>query len=112
VPLSCNLGTLTTWNPLGHYRPVTGLLYPLPAYVDIYLYMVGKYSILSYSLKIKNAMDGVGLLNLLCGEGNFGKIWSVCGQYEIQYTECKRVYIGLRKIICTILLAYFSIRFV
>jgi hypothetical protein len=27
VPLSCNLGTLTSWNPLGHSRPVTGLFY-------------------------------------------------------------------------------------
>jgi hypothetical protein len=27
VPLSRNLGTLTFWNPLGHPRPVTGLLY-------------------------------------------------------------------------------------
>jgi len=27
VPLSCNLGTLTFWNPLDHSRPVTGLLY-------------------------------------------------------------------------------------
>jgi hypothetical protein len=27
VPLSSNLGTLTSWNPLGHPRPVTGLLY-------------------------------------------------------------------------------------
>jgi hypothetical protein len=27
VPLSRNLGTLTSWNPLGHPRPVTGLLY-------------------------------------------------------------------------------------
>ena len=26
MPLSCNLGTLTSWNPLGHSRPVTGLL--------------------------------------------------------------------------------------
>ena len=29
MPLSCNLGTLTSWNPLGHFRPVTGLLNPL-----------------------------------------------------------------------------------
>ena len=29
VPLSCNLGTLTSWNPPGHSRPVTGLLYLL-----------------------------------------------------------------------------------
>jgi len=27
VPLSWNLGTLTSWNLLGHSRPVTGLLY-------------------------------------------------------------------------------------
>ena len=27
VPLSCNLGTLTSWNPLGLSRPVMGLLY-------------------------------------------------------------------------------------
>jgi len=25
--LSRNLGTLTSWNPLGHSRPVMGLLY-------------------------------------------------------------------------------------
>ena len=30
MPLSQNLGTLTSWNPLGHSRPVTGLLYLLP----------------------------------------------------------------------------------
>ena len=28
-PLSWNLGTLTSWNPLGHSRPVTGLIYLL-----------------------------------------------------------------------------------
>ena len=27
VPLSRNLGNLTSWNPLGHSRPVTGLIY-------------------------------------------------------------------------------------
>jgi hypothetical protein len=27
MPLSWNLGTLTSWNPLGHSRPVMGLLY-------------------------------------------------------------------------------------
>jgi hypothetical protein len=30
VPLSWNLGTLTSWTPLGHSRPVTGLPYLLP----------------------------------------------------------------------------------
>jgi len=32
VPLSRNLGTLTTWNPLGLSRPVMGFLY-------LYLYL-------------------------------------------------------------------------
>jgi len=27
VPLSLNLGTLTSWNPLDHSRPATGLIY-------------------------------------------------------------------------------------
>jgi hypothetical protein len=27
--LSRNLGTLTSWNPLGHSRPATGMLYLL-----------------------------------------------------------------------------------
>jgi len=35
VPLSLNLGTLTSWNPLGHSRPVMGLLY---LYIYIYIY--------------------------------------------------------------------------
>jgi len=26
-------------------------------------------------------------LSHLCGAGNFGKLWSACGQREIQYTE-------------------------
>ena len=29
VPLSWNLGNLTSWNPLGHSRPVMGLIYLL-----------------------------------------------------------------------------------
>jgi hypothetical protein len=28
-----------------------------------------------------------GPLSLLCNAGNFGKIWSACGQREIQQTE-------------------------
>jgi len=35
VPLSWNLGTLNSWNPLGHSRPLTGLLYIfLPLYAS------------------------------------------------------------------------------
>ena len=32
-PLSRNLGTLTSWNPLGHYRPVMGLIYLLVIHI-------------------------------------------------------------------------------
>jgi len=28
-----------------------------------------------------------GLLNLLCGASNVGKVSSACGQHEVQYTE-------------------------
>jgi len=28
-----------------------------------------------------------GPLNLACGGGSFGKIWSACGPHEIKYTE-------------------------
>jgi hypothetical protein len=37
----------------------------------------------SYFISLPNA----GQLNLSCGSGNLGKIWSICRQHEIQYTE-------------------------
>jgi hypothetical protein len=37
VPLSCNLGTLTSWNPVGHFSPVTGLLYHLLSLKSFFL---------------------------------------------------------------------------
>ena len=43
MPLSRNLGTLTSWNPLGHSGPVTGLLYLIfnihmfKAFIQVYL---------------------------------------------------------------------------
>jgi hypothetical protein len=39
VPLSLNLGTLYSWNPLGHSRTVTGLLYLL-SYKLVFLLQV------------------------------------------------------------------------
>jgi hypothetical protein len=39
VPLSWNLGTLTSWNPLGHSRPVTGLLYFIYIFLMVYIYI-------------------------------------------------------------------------
>jgi len=38
VPMSWNLGNLTSWNPLGHSRPVTGLLYLYLTSEDVYIY--------------------------------------------------------------------------
>ena len=35
MPLSWNLGTLTSWNPLGHSGPVTGLLYLFTLFPNI-----------------------------------------------------------------------------
>jgi len=52
VPLSRNLGTLISWNPLGRSRPVTGLLYlfipPFPLRVRVACYRVKLYLILPY----------------------------------------------------------------
>jgi len=36
VPFSRNLATLTSWNTLGHYRPLRGMLY---LYLYLYLYL-------------------------------------------------------------------------
>ena len=30
-----------------------------------------------------------GLRDLLCGAGNFGKIWSPCGQLDTKYTKLR-----------------------
>jgi len=47
--LSCNLGTLTSWNPLGHSRPVTGLIYLFPlASIVIFFPFLVPYSFFSF----------------------------------------------------------------
>jgi hypothetical protein len=54
VPLSRNLGTLTSWNPLGLSKPVMGLLY-LFFYMktNINLFIISR----SVSLRIKYVSD-------------------------------------------------------
>jgi hypothetical protein len=56
VPLSRNLGTLTSWNPLGHSRPVTGLQY---LYLYIYyftcLYFFSKFKEKKERKKVKQS---------------------------------------------------------
>jgi hypothetical protein len=39
------------------------------------------------TISIQTLQSRSGLLNLLCGAGNFSKIWSACRQHEIQHTE-------------------------
>jgi len=53
VPLSWNLGILTSWNPLGHSRPGTGLLY-------LYLNSKGNCSHLKIIQKIPEQRNGKG----------------------------------------------------
>ena len=48
-----------------------------------------------------------GLVNLLCGAANFGKIWSAGEQHEIKYTN--EVRISVRIIMRVTVLAYLSI---
>jgi hypothetical protein len=52
VPLSRTLGTLTSWNPLGHPRPVMGLLY--------------LYQFLLYSCSVSKTGIILALLPSLC----------------------------------------------
>jgi len=51
VPLSRNLGTLTSWNPLGHSRTVTPLLY-------LYLYIAELFHIMQLILIFRNLYWG------------------------------------------------------
>jgi hypothetical protein len=55
VPLSRNLGTLTSWNPLGHSGAVMGLLY-LYSYLGLKLGLSGEKS-LSVSWPHDEVMD-------------------------------------------------------
>jgi hypothetical protein len=50
VPLSRNLGTLTSLDPLGHSRPVTGLLYF--CYIYVLLFNYNYYIIILYIIII------------------------------------------------------------
>ena len=58
MPLSCNLGTLTPWNPLGHSRPETGMLYLYFTYLfniiklDLIVLMVNRQLFCNLSDKI------------------------------------------------------------
>jgi hypothetical protein len=70
--LSRNLGTLTSWNPLGHSKPVTGLLY---------LYIIKKNSVAT-SQKTPTGSIRVTKPFMMCGE----KIVVDC---DITYIEYK-----------------------
>jgi len=40
-----------------------------------------------YMIYIAYILPCAGQLNLSCGSGNLGKIWSICRWHEIQYRE-------------------------
>ena len=68
VPLSCNLGTLTSWNPLGHSRPVKGLIYLLQWLHELasklpYTYIACIVSFYSSDMWIHTKLPGVKGLN-------------------------------------------------
>ena len=53
MPLSRNLGTLTSWNPLGHSRSVKGLILPLPFTHTIILPFSSSYIRTRNSLRLR-----------------------------------------------------------
>jgi hypothetical protein len=74
--LSCNLGILTSWNPLGHSRPVTGLLY---LYISYYTYgkRKGAYGVLVENLQDRQCWEDLGvdwriIFKLIFKKWNFG----------------------------------------
>ena len=57
MPLSRNLGTLTFWNPLGHSRPVTGLIYLYLLPQNIHICSIVFWSVLNLDVELPE--DGV-----------------------------------------------------
>jgi len=62
VPLSRNLGNLTSWNPLGPPGPVTGLFY-------LYLYGVFLYGVFLYRVFYMGCFNGVFLYGMFLQAG-------------------------------------------
>jgi hypothetical protein len=72
VPLSRNLGTLTSWNPLGQSRPVTGLLYLLPLRWGMTILL----RIFASTLFARR------LATSCCSRGIYGGPWAACEPSE------------------------------
>ena len=67
VPLSRNLGIITSWNPLGHSRPVMGLLY-LYLFTITTFYLLLEELILSFILFVlRTYKDNFPIHNYLFG---------------------------------------------
>ena len=52
MPLAWNLGTLTSWNPLGHSRPVTGLLYLYGKFISPHFTNSAKWNLILLGFQI------------------------------------------------------------
>jgi hypothetical protein len=72
VPLSWNLGTLTSWNPLDHSRPVTGLLY-------LYLSTELCFTVFYLHFIILYNTIGMSHLNILDQAHSTHRIWAAWG---------------------------------
>jgi hypothetical protein len=82
VPMSRNLGALTSWNPLGLFRPVMEQLY-----LYLYLYLICPASFLEYCKWLTFPLNGlrvlsrvspvVGLLPLASGPACAKRNWTM-----------------------------------
>jgi hypothetical protein len=73
--MSRNLGALTSWKPLGHTGPVTGLFT---------LHKITSFPLDEFQVSaILYFRPGL----LFCDKGNFGKVLFACVQHGIQHAE-------------------------
>ena len=88
VPLSRNLGTLTSWNPLGLSRPVTGLI--LPQLLRKVIFHDDTFPGVSLSL-LSTFCSLVSLYPGVLDDSDFGKNVDVRGYTAIKVTVPENV---------------------
>ena len=86
-PLSRNLGTLTSWNPLGQSRPVTGLLYLL---TDFLTNLTHQISWRFVQWEPRCAMQRDRKINTQAWQSSQSlfTILLMCPKYDFQSTNC------------------------
>ena len=122
MPLSWNLGTPTSWNPLGHSRPVTGLIY-LFIYYILYTYfwptlcmsdwlnrgywLEDSYSILHIDIEIYFFLQSIEWILALCGLPTNRR-----GPFLVAKEVTDHLHLGLRILNLYIHLRVFSVAFI